>query len=60
MSTDSNKAKREAAIQYLKDRKIHLLTSGFVPTSSVATDIKKTIHRYEHLQNKDTNVRKLK
>jgi len=47
MSSEYNKRKREAAIQYLKDRSKHLLTSKYVPTNSSNTDVAKTMEEYK-------------
>ena len=46
MSSEYNKRKREAAIQYLKDRSKHLLTTGYVPTDSAHTNVAETMSRY--------------
>lgn len=46
MSSEYNKRKREAAIQYLKDRNKHLLTTGYVPTDSAHTNVKETMKKY--------------
>lgn len=46
MSSEYNKRKREAAIQYLKDRSKHLLTSKYIPTDSAHTNVKETMKRY--------------
>jgi hypothetical protein len=46
MSSEYNKRKREAAIQYLKDRSKHLLTTGYVPTDSAHTNVSETMKKY--------------
>lgn len=46
MSSEYNKRKREAAIQYLKDRNKHLLTTGYVPTDSAHTNVLETMKQY--------------
>lgn len=46
MSSEYNKRKREAAIQYLKDRNKHLLTTGYVPTNSAHTNVSATMKKY--------------
>jgi len=46
VSSEYNKRKREAAIQYLKDRNKHLLTSKYIPTNSAHTDVLATMKRY--------------
>ncbi|CAB4147600.1 hypothetical protein UFOVP513_41 [uncultured Caudovirales phage] len=46
MSSEYNRRKREAAIQYLKDRSKHLLTTNYVPTDSAHTNVKETMSRY--------------
>ena len=46
MSSEYNKRKREAAIQYLKYRSKHLLTSKYIPSDSAHTDVKETMSRY--------------
>ena len=46
MSSEYNKRKREAAIQYLKDRNKHLLTTGYVPTDSAHTNVLETMKKY--------------
>jgi len=46
MSSEYNKRKREAAIQYLKDRSKHLLTSKYIPTNSAHTNVSETMKRY--------------
>ena len=42
----THQQKLEAAIQYLKDRKIYLLNSKYRPTPPESTDIRKTFNRY--------------
>lgn len=46
VSSEYNKRKRETAIQYLKDRNKHLLTTGYVPTDSAHTNVAETMSRY--------------
>ena len=46
MSSEYNKRKREAAIQYLKDRSKHLLTSKYIPSDSAHTDVAVTMKKY--------------
>ena len=46
MSSEYNKRKREAAIQYLKDRSKHLLTTDYIPTDSAHTNVAETMSRY--------------
>jgi hypothetical protein len=46
VSSEYNKRKREAAIQYLKDRNKHLLTTGYVPTDSAHTNVLETMKKY--------------
>lgn len=46
MSSEYNKRKREAAIQYLKDRSKHLLTTNYTPTDSAHTNVLETMKQY--------------
>jgi hypothetical protein len=47
MSSEYNKRKRNEAIEYLKSRGKHLLTTKYVPTDSAHTDVAKTIEDYK-------------
>jgi hypothetical protein len=47
MSSEYNKRKRNEAIEYLKSRGKHLLTTKYVPTDSAHTDVAKTIEEYK-------------
>jgi hypothetical protein len=46
MSSEYNKRKRNEAIEYLKSRGKHLLTTLFVPTDSAHTNVKETMKKY--------------
>jgi len=46
MSSEYNKRKREAAIQYLKDRSKHLLTTKYIPSDSAHTNVSATMKKY--------------
>ena len=52
MSSEYNKRKRNEAIEYLKSRGKHLLTSKYVPTDSAHTDVAKTIEEYKKEEEK--------
>lgn len=58
----TNDEKREAAMAYLKARRIHVLDGLFTPTPPPATDVRATIARYrlESVIEKVQKVRKLK
>jgi len=47
MSSEYNKRKRNEAIEYLKSRGKHLLTTKYVPTDSAHTDVAKTMEEYK-------------
>jgi hypothetical protein len=47
VSSEYNKRKRNEAIEYLKSRGKHLLTTKYVPTDSAHTDVAKTIEEYK-------------
>jgi hypothetical protein len=47
MSSEYNKRKRNEAIEYLKSRGKHLLTSKYIPTDSAHTDVAKTMEEYK-------------
>jgi len=46
MSSEYNLRKRAEAIEYLKSRGKHLLTSKYIPTDSAHTNVKETMKRY--------------
>jgi hypothetical protein len=50
MKPMSNQEKLEKSINYVRSRGIYLLDGGFTPTTSINTDVSKTIERYrKHL-----------
>jgi hypothetical protein len=53
MSSEYNKRKRNEAIEYLKSRGKHLLSTTFTPTNAANTNVAKTIEEFKHETNKN-------
>jgi hypothetical protein len=47
MSSEYNKRKRNEAIEYLKSRGKHLLSTTFTPTNAANTNVAKTFEEYK-------------
>jgi hypothetical protein len=52
MSSEYNKRKRNEAIEYLKSRGKHLLSTSFTPTNAANTNVAKTFEEYKNDSNR--------